>query len=135
MIGPFFYLDKEGNFIYEDVPMRKCSDKEWARFHPPNKDSKKYLDYIKSRSPDRAEYKDAFLCMDLNSSNSVIRPNYYSGLTIAYLPCDKVADYEVTEGSYEIDDKCEPDETKRAAYLMEDLDKWDYYQTFLYYNY
>ena len=39
MIGQYFYLDKEGNWIYEDIPMRNCTDKEWARFHPPDKDS------------------------------------------------------------------------------------------------
>ena len=71
--------------------------------------------------------------MDFGEDNSVIRPNYYSGLTIAYIPCDKVADYELTGGKYEIDAKCIADKDKQRQYL--DVGKWDYYQTFLYYNF
>ena len=44
--------------------------------------------------------------MDLNKDNSVIRPDYYSGLTIAYIPCDKVGDNELSGGSYQVDAEC-----------------------------
>ena len=44
--------------------------------------------------------------MNLNKDNSVIRPNYYSGLTIAYIPCDKVENYDLTGGKYEVDNEC-----------------------------
>ena len=114
--------------------MRNCSDQEWAKFHPPDIGTQKILDYIKGLVPDRKSNQEAFLCMDLNEDNSVVRPNYYSGLTIAYIPCDKVADYDLTSGSYEQDAECIADKAAQIAYLG-DLDKWDYYQTFLYYNY
>ena len=39
VIGQYFHLNEEGNFIYEDIPMRSCSDDDWARFHTPDKDS------------------------------------------------------------------------------------------------
>lgn len=71
--------------------------------------------------------------MDLNNDNYVVRPNYYSGLTIAFIACDKAKNLALTGGSYEVDDECITDETKQREYL--DVDKWDYYQTFLYYNY
>ena len=86
--------------------MRNCTDQEWAKFHPPDLGTHKYLDYIKGLHPDRKTRQEAFLCMELNKDNSVVRPNYYSGLTIAYLPCDIVKDYEVTAGSYEQDAEC-----------------------------
>ena len=91
------------------------------------------MDYIKGLSPNRADDKEAFLCMSLNSNNSIIKPNYYSGLTIAYLPCDKVNDYFVSEGSYEASKECVNNQTEIRNHL--DIDKWEYYQTFLYYNY
>ena len=71
--------------------------------------------------------------MDFGEDNSVIRPNYYSGLTVAFLPCDKVADYKLTGGKYEIDAECIADKTEQQKYL--DTDRWEYYQTFLYYNF
>lgn len=71
--------------------------------------------------------------MDFGEDNSVIRPNYYSGLTIAYIPCDKVTNQELTGGTYKIDDECIADKSEQLKYL--DTSKWDYYQTYLYYNY
>ena len=56
--------------------------------------------------PGRAHEKDAFLCMDLNETNAIVKPNYNSGLTIAYLSCDKVGKYSRTDGSYETDPEC-----------------------------
>lgn len=73
----------------------------------------------------------------MNEGNSVLKTNYFSGMTIAYLPCDKLADYEVTEGipgnAYEVDPECVTDPNIRKDYL--DSSKWGYYQTYLYYNF
>ena len=106
VIGQFFYVDEEGNWHYEDIPMTTCSDEAWARFHTPDKVAQKYLNSIKDMGPGRAHEKDAFLCMDLNETNAIVKPNYNSGLTIAYLSCDKVGSYARTDGSYETDPGC-----------------------------
>ena len=133
VIGQHFYTDEEGKTHYNDIPMRPCSDEAWARFHTPDKNAQIYLDYIKDKGPGLAQAKDAFLCMDLNETNSIIKPDYSSGLTIAYLPCDKVESYTRTDGSYEADPECILDPVVRKDYL--DTDQWEYYQTFLYFNY
>ena len=100
--------------------MRNCSDEAWARFHPPDKDSQKYLESIKGKDPLRTHEKDAFLCMYLNETNALVKPNYNSGLTIAYLPCDKVGGYKRTDGSYETDPECILDAEVRKDYLATD---------------
>ena len=106
VIAQYFYIDEKGDWIYEDIPMRTCSDEAWAKFHPPDQGTQNYLDYIKGLNPDQTQDKDAFLCMDMNNDNSYLKPNYYSGMTVAYIPCDKVGEYELTGGSYEVDEEC-----------------------------
>ena len=91
------------------------------------------MDYIKGLRPERTQDKDAFLCMDLNETNSVVRPNYYSGVTIAYIPCGKLGNYALTGGSYDVDPECNSDPAALAEYM--DIDKYAYYQTFLHYNF
>ena len=46
--------------------------------------------------------KEAFLCLDLSKDKSLLKPNYYSGLTLGYIPCDKVE----SEGDYQVEDQC-----------------------------
>ena len=46
------------------------------------------MDYIKSSNPIEGEYKDSFLCLNLSIDKSLLKPNYSSGLTIAFVPCD-----------------------------------------------
>ena len=36
MIAKFFYLDEDGNNVYENIPVRSCTDKEWAKLHEPD---------------------------------------------------------------------------------------------------
>ena len=91
------------------------------------------MDYITGLRPERTQDKDAFLCMDLNETNSVVRPNYYSGVTIAYIPCANLANYPLTGGSYDVDPECETDPAALEEYM--DIDKYAYYQTFLHYNF
>ena len=71
--------------------------------------------------------------MDLNETNSVVRPNYYSGVTIAYIPCGNLANYPLTRGSYDVDPECINDPAALEKYLG--IDKYAYYQTFLHYNF
>ena len=40
--------------------------------------------------------------MNLSKDKSLVKPNYSSGLTLAYIPCDKVEEY----GDYTISDEC-----------------------------
>ena len=86
MIAKFFYLDEIGNNVYKNIPVHNCTDKEWARFHQPDKETISYLDYIKGSN--YIDEKEAFLCLDLSKDKSLLKPNYYSGLTLGYVPCD-----------------------------------------------
>ena len=36
MIAKYFYLDEQGNNIYENIPVNTCTDNDWAKFHTPD---------------------------------------------------------------------------------------------------
>ena len=65
----------------------------------------------------------------MSKDKSLLRPNYYSGLTLAFIPCDKVDGY----GDYTVSDECIRNETQQLEYVNRDW--WGYFTTYLYYNY
>ena len=42
------------------------------------------------KSEDQSDMKESFMCLNLNKEQSTIKPNYYSGLNIAFVPCYNV---------------------------------------------
>ena len=60
------------------------------------------MDLIVNYNPEAIQEKDSFVCLNLSKDKSILKPNYYSGLTLAFIPCDRVEDY----GDYTIDDEC-----------------------------
>ena len=73
------------------------------------------------------------MCLNLNKEQSTLKPNYYSGIYISFVPCGNIEKYGEFYGfDYKIDDECIDDEDELDAYLG--IGDWSYYSTFLYYN-
>lgn len=52
-----YYIQKEGEWTYEEIPMHKCSKEEMSQFYQPSKDSMVTVKKLKEAN--------AFMCLDL----------------------------------------------------------------------
>ena len=66
----------------------QCTQEEWNKFYPPTSDALSWFDKIKYRG--LSDVNEAFMCLNLNKEQSTLKPNYYSGIDIAFIPCKKI---------------------------------------------
>ena len=57
-----FYSDLEDKYI--QLPLRKCTEQDWAEFYEPDEEAKEFLDLIEQNT--QKDVKDSFQCIDWN---------------------------------------------------------------------
>ena len=88
------FKSEDESWKFLDRPLRNCTEKDWAKFHEPDEETKTRINTWSRQL--NVTLKDTFKCLD-SYENIALKPNKKSKLSFFIVPCDKLpwGPYEV----------------------------------------